>query len=365
MITALVAITTYAQFADGYYRLQCKETGRYLTVHNNYVNKESAKQSGQVYLQSLETISGFDNIVNDPGSIIYLRNTASGYVLESQGFTTGGKNLYLQFTKVDDAYRVWTTITYEGVKYTRYLRDYEQSPGYSYITSDASVSTNWHWYITPLSDDNYFGLFSEIKAGNDLYTTFNAAFPIQLSSGMKAFVVNSLTENSCTLQDIGKIVPKNTPVIIQCAGLESASNKVTVLTSTEVTVSDNKLKGVIFCYPVIVGGKERRTNPAWNCVDYNPATMRIIGVEDEKLCMDTYNELKYVPANSAYLPVTENSAKTIPTDGTTGITRVKNDATKANKANGTFTLNGVRLPDNATPQKGMYIQDGKIVVIKP
>ena len=129
MITALVAITTYAQFADGYYRLQCKETGRYLTVHNNYVNKESAKQSGQVYLQSLETISGFDNIVNDPGSIIYLRNTASGYVLESQGFTTGGKNLYLQCTKVDDAYRVWTTITYQGVKYTRYLRDYEESPG--------------------------------------------------------------------------------------------------------------------------------------------------------------------------------------------------------------------------------------------
>lgn len=366
MVTALVALSTYAQFADGYYRLQCKETGRYLTVHNNYVNKESAKQSGQVDLQSLETMSSFDNIVDDPGSIIYLRSTSKGYVIESQGFTTEGNSMYLQFTQVNDAYRIWTTITYQGVEYTRYLRDYEEEPGYSYIVSDANKSTNWHWYVKPLSADNFFGLYPDTKEGNNLYTTINAAFPFQLGSGMKAYVVNSLTETTCTLQDIGNIVPKNTPVIIQCAGTEAASNKVTILASTNVTVSENKLKGVIFCYPVITpSGKERRTNPAWNCVDYDPATMRIIDVVDGKLCFCTSDAMSYIPANSAYLPVAAGSAETLPTDGTTGITGVKNDATKANKANGTFTLNGVRLPDNATPQKGMYIQDGKIVVVKP
>ena len=123
LITALVAVTASAQFADGYYRLQSKETGRYVAVHNSYVDTESAKGTGQVELYSLETIAGFDNIVNDPGSIIYLKSTPSGWVIESQGFTTEGRNLYLQFTQVDDAYLIWTTVTYQGAEYTRYLRD--------------------------------------------------------------------------------------------------------------------------------------------------------------------------------------------------------------------------------------------------
>ena len=76
IITVLVAVSASAQFADGFYRLQCKETGRYLAIHNNYVNKESAKQTGQIDLQSLETVSDFENIVNDPGSVLYLKKTS-------------------------------------------------------------------------------------------------------------------------------------------------------------------------------------------------------------------------------------------------------------------------------------------------
>ena len=63
LLTALVTLSVSAQFSDGYYRLQCKETGRYLTVHNDYVNKEAAKRTGQVELQSLETVEDFDKIV--------------------------------------------------------------------------------------------------------------------------------------------------------------------------------------------------------------------------------------------------------------------------------------------------------------
>ena len=367
IITALVAVSASAQFADGFYRLQCKETGRYIAIHNNYVNKESAKQSGQIDLQSLETVSDFENIVNDPGSVIYLKNTSKGYIIEGQGFTTEGRNLYLQFTEVNGAYRIYTTITYDGLAYTRYLRDYQTKSGSSYITTDELKSTNWHWYVIPVTDaaDQIMGLKGDVKVGDSYYTTFYAAFPVQLGSGMKAYAVNSLSDSSCTLQDIGNIVPKKTPVVIGCAGEDAASNKVTPLAKGGTAVEGNKLSGEIFCYSVLTPtGDERRDNPAWNAKDYVPETMRVLGEADGKLSFITAGEeFDFLPANRAYLNVTEGSAASIPTDGTTGISSVKvNTTTK--QANGTYTLNGVRVPDNVTPQKGIYIQDGKKVVFK-
>ena len=370
LISAIISLGAYAQFTDGFYRLQCKETGRYLAIHNNYVNKESAKQSGQIDILSLETITGFDNIVNDPGSVIYLKKTASGYVIEGQGFTTEGRNMYLQFTEVNGAYRIWTTIKYDGVEYTRYLRDYDAKYGSSYITTDKTKSSNWHWYITPVTDaDNqYMGLKGDVKVGSSYYTTFYAAFPIQLGSGMKAYTVDALTGNSCTLKEVGNIVPKSTPVVVACAGQDAASNKVTPLTSGGSAVSDNKLSGEIFCYPVLTPtGDERRSNPAWNAKDYAPETMRLLGEDGGKLAFITDSEMKYLPANRAYLVVAEGSAASITVDGTTGISRITRDlsnTSQAGQAKGTFTLNGVRVPDNATPQKGIYIKDGQKVVIK-
>ena len=320
IITVLVAVSASAQFADGFYRLQCKETGRYLAIHNNYVNKESAKQTGQIDLQSLETVSDFENIVNDPGSVIYLKNTSKGYIIEGQGFTTEGRNLYLQFIEVNGAYRIYTDVTYQGASYTRYLRDYQTKSGASYITTDDLKSTNWHWYVVPVTDaaNQFMGLKGDVKVGNSYYTTFYAAFPIQLGSGMKAFAVNSLSDSNCTLQNIGNIVPKNTPVVISCAGEDAASNKVTPLATGGTAIESNKLSGVIFCYPVLTPtGDERRSNPAWNAVDYIPETMRLLGEDDGKLAFITSTDVDFLPANRAYLKVAEGSAASISTDGTT------------------------------------------------
>ena len=363
IITVLVAVSASAQFADGFYRLQCKETGRYLAIHNNYVNKESAKQTGQINLQSLETVSDFENIVNDPGSVIYLKNTSKGYVIEGQGFTTEGRDLYLQFTEVNGAYRIFTEVTYQGVTYPpRYLRDYQPKYGSSYITTDDLKSTNWNWYVVPVTDaaNQFMGLKGDVKVGNSYYTTFYAAFSIQLGSGMKAFAVNSLTDSNCTLQDIGNIVPKNTPVVISCAGEDAASNKVTPLATGGTAIESNKLSGEIFCYPVLTPtGDERRSNPAWNAVDYIPETMRLLGEDDGKLAFITSTDVDFLPANRAYLKVAEGSAASIPTDGTTGVQGVKIQTKPAVK--GRYTLQGVPLPDNVEP-KGIYIEDGKKVV---
>ena len=361
LLSAIVSLGAYAQITDGFYRLKCKQTGRYLAVHNDYVNKESAKRTGDVDLQSLETITSFDDIVDDPGSIIYMRKTSKGWAIEGQGFTTQGK-LDLQVTQVGDAYRVWATITSDGMTFTKYLRDYEQEPGYSYITTNPDLSSAWEWYFLPVEGDNYMGLWGDVKVGTNYYTTFYATFPIKLGSNMKAFAVNSMTTSSCTLEDIGDVVPAYEPVVIQCAGAEASANKVTPLTSSDQAVSINRLSGEIFCYPVLTkSGRERRDNPAWNAIDYDPLIMRVLGESDGKLCFVTSSELIYVPANIAFLYVTEDAAPILPTDGTTGIQSVKIQPKPAVK--GRYTLQGVPLPDNVEP-RGIFIEDGKKVIKK-
>ena len=368
LFTALVTLGASAQFSDGYYRLQCKETGRYLAVHNDYVNKETAKQYGQVNLQSLETIEGFDNIVNDPGSVLYLKNTSKGWVIQAQNFTTEGKGLILEFTQVGDAYRILGKIKYDGQEYLRYLRDYTPDSGQSYITTDEKKSTNWNWYIIPVTDADgqYMGLKGDVQAAGKYYTAFFASFPIQLGSGMKAYAVNTLTTETSTLEEIGSTVPSNEPVIIECAGEAASANKVTPLASSASYSGDNYLSGKYYCYPVLTpSGKERRDNPAWNAVDYDPEIMRLLGSADDKLCFITASDVKYVPANRAYLYVPEGSAATLPTDGTTGIKGVKGAKVQQQEtAKGRYTLQGVRLPDNIEPQKGIYIEDGKLVLKK-
>ena len=104
-----------------------------------------------------------------------------------------------------------------------------------------------------------------------------------------------------------------------------------------------------------------RDNPAWNAVDYDPKSMRVIGESDGKLCFVTSSVLKYVPANIAFLYVTEDAAPILPTDGTTGIQSVKIQPKPAVK--GRYTLQGVPLPDNVEP-RGIYIEDGKKFIKK-
>ena len=172
-----------------------------------------------------------------------------------------------------------------------------------------------------------------------------------------------MTKETTTLEDIGSTVPGFMPVVIECAGEKASDNKVTPLHNYDLYTGSNYLEGEYYCYIVTTpSGKERRDNPAWNAVDYDPETMRLLGESDDKLCFITATDVKYVPANRAYLYVMEGSAETLPTDGTSGIKGVK--VQQQNVAKGRYTLQGVRLPDNATPQKGIYIEDGKLVLKK-
>ena len=362
------ALTTLSAHAleNGYYRMQCVETGRYVSFRNNYVDTESAKRTTEVQFYSLRTVSGFESVANDPGSVIYFKQYDQGWALSSQGYGTNESNYYIQITPMGDGtYRLWADYSKDGVTATRYMRDCDDaSGGYSYVTTEAAISKGWNWRLIPVSSAD---LVPEVKAGGKGYTTFYAGISVKLGSGMKAYAIDSETDATCTLKDIGATIPSHTPVVIECAGDNAADNKLTPLETSSGAAGTNYLKGAMFCYPVLVKNRgktiEERDNPYWKTVDYDVFTMRILGEEGGKLVFKTGDEnLDYMPANKAYLSVPLSAAAVLTTDGSTAIEGVKTETT-AEQTKGIFTLNGVRLPDNATLQKGVYIKDGKKIVI--
>lgn len=369
----IAALTTLSASAldDGFYRMQCVETGRYVSFRNSYVDTQSAQSTQEVQFYSLRTVSGFENVVSDPGSIIYFKKFDQGWAIRSQGYGTDESNYYIQITDMGDgSYRLWATYSKSGVTVTRYMRDCDDaSGGFSYVTTQESISKGLNWRLIPVTadDQKYIGLVPEVKVGGKGYATFYAGIPYKLGSGMKAYAVDTETDETCTLKDIGSEIPAKTPVVIACAGDNAADNKVTPLESSSASVGTNYLKGVMFCYPVTYYNRgkivEDRTNPYWNTVDYDIFAMRVLGEEDGKLVFKTGDEdLDYMPANKSYLSVPFSAAAVLTTDGSTAIKVVKNEAT-AEGTKGIYTLDGVRLPDNATPQKGVYIKDGKKIVI--
>ena len=202
------ALTTLSASAidDGFYRMQCVETGRYVSFRNNYVDTESARRTTEVQFESLRTIEGFDNVASDPGTIIYIKKFDQGYALRSQGYGTDESNYYIQITDMGDGtYRLWATYDKDGVSATRYMRDCDSSVGgYSYVTTEEAISKGWNWRLIPVNSDDqkYIGVTPEVTVGGKGYATFYAGIDYKLGSGMKAYAVDTETDATCTLKDI-------------------------------------------------------------------------------------------------------------------------------------------------------------------
>lgn len=314
-----------AQLDDGYYRIQCVETGRYISFRNNYVDEESFLRTTESQFWSLRTISGFENVVNDPGSVIYLKKHEQGWTLCSQDYDFDFFGSFFQITDMGDGtYRLWATysVSESDMTITRYMRDCDDaSGGFSYVTTETAISKGWNWRLIPVSsaDQAYLGLVPEVKVGGKGYTTFYAGISVKLGSGMKAYAIDSETDATCTLMDIGSTIPAKTPVVIECAGDNAADNKLTPLETSSCSAGANYLKGVMFCYPVLRVTQdeqvmEKRDNPYWNTVDHDDLTMRVLGEEDGKLVFKKGSEaLDYMPANKAYLSVPLSAAATLST----------------------------------------------------
>ena len=120
---------------------------------------------------------------------------------------------------------------------------------------------------------------------------------------MKAYYISKVADGQAVYKEVvnGK-VPASTAVFVKCASANYVDNKVTVANNGVSTLSGNLLNGVYF---------KNTTNKHKNLKEYDPKTMRVLGVmSNGELGFITAN-YDYLPANKAYLVVPAGSPSEI------------------------------------------------------
>ena len=295
---------------NGYYRVKSYDNGRYVSLIDNRgsINVSTTEAD----MAALRTVLGFERIVSDPSTIIYIKKMSTGYDLQAQG--TGSYAII--------SYEVLISPTGDGTYWA-----YASKGGMSKYLADDGISWMWSatdlrriygvmvgvgkpsatskqadWYILPVAadGDNYFGITPSVSAGGAYYQSFYAAFPFTFSStGMSAYYVSQVdaAKSAVVIKEVTGGVPSTTPVIIKCSSDQPASNKLNIGAATTGSASGNLLKGVYFCNDV-ENEKHR------NVVAYNSETMRVLGTAaDGSLAFVKSTTLQYIPANTAYITV--------------------------------------------------------------
>ena len=301
--TLVLTLTASAQLnGDGYYRIKNVGSERYITVRDNRGSIDIGSTSAE--MGAVELYKGFDNVVSDPSSILYIDETASGYKFHSQGTDTYEIiGYYLLIKKNSDgSYKA-----YQGNSMmVLYLGDGTTTSGVSGKLSTNAKGNYRDWYILPVastSKDNYFGVKPEVKAADGHYASFYASFPFSVASeGMKVYYVDNVNYGMAVYKEVTDgVVPGAAPVFVKCVSDTPADNKLDIAANS-ATLSDNKLAGVYF----------NNDNKAHlNRVAYDPETMRVLGTDAEGKLAYVKADYEYLPANRSYLTVPAGSPDVI------------------------------------------------------
>jgi hypothetical protein len=311
LLTALSTLAAHAQLnGDGYYRVQSSVQQRYVRVLDNRGSVNI--QTTDADLAALCTQVDFENVVSDPGSIIYIKKMSTGYDLQSQGTGSYAIIQYeVNILDMDDG--IYWCAASNGTM-TKYLADEiiteftspaRRKKG-QLVTNVNPPSEYLDWKILPVKDAEgyYFGVQPDVHAGDSYYQTFYAVFPFTfLSGGMSAWYVKDIKESAgkVLIEEITGGVPASTPVIIKSSAQGASNNKLNIGAATSGSVTGNQLNGVYFCNP---NAGEKHTN----VVEFDPKTMRVLGTaSDGSLAFVNNVDLKYIPANSAYITVSESA----------------------------------------------------------
>lgn len=316
--------------------------------------------AGTAKLAGVRTYSNWSDVCTMPSCVIYIKGIKGNqYDFEAQGsslYKLTGNKLYPTLTPQGDGSYIGSG-TYQGTTVSLsewHVSEREES------WLDIKNNSAKFWIPVPINTgDNYLGIKPDVKTDDGYYGTIYAGFAFKLASdGMKAYYVSEMSNSKFTLKEISGTIPAATPVIIKCASNDPKKNKILPVKASGTEATANKLNGV-YCSCTIAGFV--------NVTTYNPSTMRVIGVSGGKLAFVKASEAdlvntKYLKGNKAYLAVPSGSADVM-TEAGTGITTIISDEVAENKE-GLYTLTGVKVPDNVTPQPGIYIKDGKKIIIK-
>jgi len=393
LLAACYASTCLAQFSgnSGYYRLQNASSKRYARIVDDKASSPNISSTSNIELYAINTVAGFNNVVSDPATIVYIENAgSSNYSLKAMGMDTYKlieRYLKIQQSKATSgAYVVYGS--YDGI--AKYLYEaYNKNHGFYYMSSytknSDGTARSRDWNIIPVTqaEGQYFGIKPELSIGGKYYTTLYTSFPYQLGEGMKAYYVtrfmvgSDIASQYAELTEITeKIVPAKSPVIIECSSNDPAKNKVTLLESGPSRYLRNLLDGVYFCNVIrwTDDGQIDTTHPNWNTTAYDPNTMRVLGNVNGKLGLVKASNMTYLPACKAYLEVPTTATGTSgtgeitlvdPETYTAGIQSITTDDRQ--EMQGIYTLTGIKVDGKDTTEglpAGVYIVNGKKVVQK-
>lgn len=288
---------------DGFYRVKNVGSERYITVRDNRGSVNIATTSAD--MGAVELYKGFENVVSDPSSVLYISETSSGYKFYSQGTDTYEIiGYYLRLKQNSDgSYKA-----YQGNSMmVMYLGDSETTS-----VVDGKLATNAKgkyrdWYILPVSsssDDNFFGVKPEVKTSNGYYASFYASFPFEtVSESMSVFYIDKVNHGMAVFKELkGGVVPTSTPVFIKCDSDNPSDNRLNIVSNNVSALQNNQMSGVYFC----------NDNKAhYNQTPYNPETMRILGIDSNGELAFVKADYDFLPANKSYLTVPVGSPDVI------------------------------------------------------
>lgn len=366
LVSILTVSQAIAQVTDGYYRIQNYGSSRYLTINDDVIG--SVNMSGsQIDLANIVPWGNFDVIKSNPASIFYVEQVNSQYNLKAQGtsiYQIAGGRTYLDLSARDDNTYVMSA-SYSGATARLYDTSKEMEPGYVH-TSNSSGADYGRWRFVPITDgDNYLGLQPTVQANDGWYGTVYASYPFKvISSGVTVYVVDGVKDGVFRLQEItDEVKPAATPLLFKCASGDAADNKIMPVTDATTPADNNQMRGTYFA----------STTPKHiKNVKYDSETMRVLGKNaDGELIFTTateanLSEKKYIPMNTCWLNVPNGLTgdfKLVSRDEyTTGIRNINVEENKTKNAP-IYTLTGTKANAKAL-QPGIYIQNGKKVVIK-
>lgn len=307
MIGMAIAPAMASITGNGFYRVKNYGSSRWANLVDNTASVDIGASTAD--LHALQLTNNYEEIVSDPGSIIFITNIGgTQYDIAGQGITLGNlinvpMNIAENGTAPDGQELYLIYGTYKGA--TKYIGDANLLTSQEYGTASINVPNSYKdfnkWEFLPLdaSGDNYFGAVPTVATEQGNYTTMFTSFAYRpYSAGVKAYYISRVGYGMVEMVEITGAVPPGSPVVIECAGSNASDNRLEILQSQEVLPS-NSLTGVYFDY-------QGRTYA--NQVKYNPKTMRVLGkCSDGSLGFIT-SDIEYIPSNTAYLTVPEGTS---------------------------------------------------------
>ena len=325
MLLPALAMAQGGQYTGtGYYRVQNKDTKRYMSIWDN-----KASISGTtVDFGAFRTLKGFEQqVVSNPATICYFEHISGNVNGTSRANLMGqGLNLY-------NLVGIYLDIYYNnsaGADYT-YTLSGKKSPA-SLTLQDSQASDDEvdiknlrtkgglsYWYLLPVNDADgqYFGLKPDVQVSTTEYWgTVYAGFPFRpKTEGTKIYTVR-VAEGYAIVKEVTGDVPMNAPVLFRCVSDQPTNNRLNLLNSTSASLGSTAMKGNWYNYNNVDNtfqpGDDGYYLDHYNRTAYNPTTMRMLDVVDGKAAFVKSATLDFLPANKAYLQVSADAPDVLP-----------------------------------------------------